>query len=145
MSWLFLSLAIIAEVAATLSLKMAATGADGRLRARSAGLQAETGSTTASATTVATAVGSAGTGRRRRLAWFAIVVVGYTVAFTLLALALADGMGLGVAYGIWTAAGVALTALLSRVLFGEPMTRLMVIGIVIIIVGVLLIEIGASH
>ena len=41
------------------------------------------------------------------------------LAFTLLTLTLDQGMSLGVAYGIWAAAGVALTALGSRVFFKE--------------------------
>ncbi len=55
------------------------------------------------------------------------------------------GMPLGIAYGIWAAAGVALTAVASRFLFGEPLTRKMLGGIGFIVVGVLLIELGAGH
>jgi small multidrug resistance pump len=67
------------------------------------------------------------------------------VAFVMLTLTLAAGMPLGVAYGIWAAAGVALTAVISKVLFKEPLTWLMGFGIVLIIGGVLLIEVGAGH
>ncbi|MGB0100267.1 MAG: SMR family transporter [Nocardioides sp.] len=77
--------------------------------------------------------------------WYASVLVGYVVAFTMLSLTLASGMALGIAYGIWAAVGVALTAVLSRVLFKEPLTWLMGLGIVFIIGGVLLIELGAAH
>jgi len=110
-SWVFLIVAILTEVAATLSLRAAASG---------------------------------------RRAWYVVVVSGYVVSFVLLARALAEGMGIGVAegmgigvaYGIWTAVGVALTAVLSKVLFGEPLTRMMVGGIALIIAGVLLLETG---
>ena len=54
-------------------------------------------------------------------------------------------MPLGVAYGIWAAAGVALTAIGSRVFFKEPLTRVMVLGIALIMAGVLLVELGTSH
>lgn len=54
-------------------------------------------------------------------------------------------MSLGVAYGIWAAAGVALTALASRVFFKEAITPVMMLGIGLIIGGVLLIELGAAH
>lgn len=77
-----------------------------------------------------------------RKAWFAAVGVGYVLAFGMLALALAEGMALGVAYGIWAAAGVALTALLGRLLFAEPFTWVMGLGVVLIMGGVLLIEVG---
>ena len=55
------------------------------------------------------------------------------------------GIPLGVAYGTWAAAGVALTAIGSRVLFGEVLIRRMVAGIGLIMVGVLLLELGGGH
>lgn len=85
---------------------------------------------------------AATTGRK---AWYAVVVVGYVTAFALLSLALAEGLGIGVAYGIWAAAGVALTAVASKFLFREPLTLLMSAGIALIIGGVLLIELGGAH
>ncbi len=81
-------------------------------------------------------------GRRR---FYAAVVASYLLAFTLLALTLDAGLGLGVAYGIWAAAGVALTAIASKVLFAEPLTPVMAAGIALIMVGVLLVELGAAH
>ena len=60
-------------------------------------------------------------------------------------LALKEGLALGVAYGIWSAGGVAVTAIASRLLFGEPLTRTMVVGIALIMTGVLLVEIGGAH
>ena len=77
--------------------------------------------------------------------WYAAVAVGYVVSFSLLGLSLANGMTVGIAYGIWAAAGVALTAVLSRFLFKDPLTWLMGLGIVLIMGGVLLIELGAPH
>jgi small multidrug resistance pump len=103
MEWLYLAVAILLEVASTLSLRVAAGG-------------------------------------RRR--WYAVVVPGYVASFVLLALALDEGMGIGVAYGIWTAIGVALTAVLSRALFAEPLTTTMLVGIALIAAGVVLLEAG---
>jgi small multidrug resistance pump len=77
-------------------------------------------------------------------ALYAVVVLGYLASFVFLTLVLKRGMGLGVAYGIWGAVGVALTAALSTVLFGEPFTAVMGAGLVCIIGGVLLVETG-SH
>jgi small multidrug resistance pump len=76
---------------------------------------------------------------------YAVVAAGYVAAFVLLTLTLKEGMGIGVAYGIWAACGVALTAVASKVLFSEPLTQMMMIGLVLIIAGVLLVELGASH
>jgi len=81
-------------------------------------------------------------GERR---WYVVVAIGYVLALVLLAAALGAGLGLGVAYGIWAAAGIALTAVLSRLLFKEPLTMLMGVGIVIVIIGVFLVEFGAAH
>lgn len=106
MSWLLLAGAILTEVAATLSLRMAATG-------------------------------------RRR--WYVPVVLGYVLAFALLSGALAAGMPLGVAYGVWTAVGIIATALLSRLLFREALTPVMLGGMGLIVVGVLLVELGGAH
>lgn len=78
---------------------------------------------------------------RRR--WIAPVVLGYLASFGLIAVVLARGMAVGVVYGIWVACGVALTAVLGRVIFGEPLTRTMRFGIALIIGGVLLIELGS--
>ena len=82
---------------------------------------------------------------RGRVAFYGVVVVGYVLAFTLLWASLRHGMPLGIAYGIWAAAGVALTAVLSRLLFDEPLTRKMLGGIALIVAGVLLVELGAVH
>ena len=81
----------------------------------------------------------AAAGRRR---WYVVVIAGYTVSFVLLSWALGEGLGIGVAYGIWTAVGVALTAVLGRWLFAEPLTRTMLLGIGLIAGGVLLLEAG---
>lgn len=75
--------------------------------------------------------------------WYGAVGLGYLIAFSCMALTLRAGLGLGVVYGIWAAAGVALTAVASKILFGEPFNWLMTAGIVLIIGGVLLVETGA--
>ncbi|WP_254773971.1 hypothetical protein [Microbacterium sp. cf046] len=44
-------------------------------------------------------------------------------------------MPIWIAYGVWAASGVALTALGARILFSDPMTRLTAIGIGLIGIG----------
>ena len=78
-------------------------------------------------------------------AWYAVVAVGYVTAFLMLIRVLRSGMAVGVAYGIWGASGVALTAVLAAVLFGQALTLTMIIGIALIAVGVLLVEIGSQR
>ena len=77
--------------------------------------------------------------------FYVIVGIGYALAFILLSLTLKAGMPLGVAYGLWGALGVALTAVLSMLVFGEPITVLVAFGIALIMAGVLLVEVGAQR
>lgn len=82
----------------------------------------------------------------RRKAWIAPVIAGYLASFYLLWLSLSLGMPVGIAYGIWTACGVALVAVVARFLFAEPLTWVMGLGIALIVAGVLTIEMaGAVH
>ncbi|MDN5895013.1 MAG: SMR family transporter [Nocardioides sp.] len=80
-----------------------------------------------------------------RPALYAVVAIGYATSFVFLAAVLRQGMGLGVAYGIWGALGVASTALLSAAIFDETLTPLMGAGIALIIAGVLVVELGAQR
>lgn len=75
---------------------------------------------------------------------YAVTVVGEVTSFYLLVKVLQAGMPLGVAYGVWSALGVAATAVFSSLLFDETFTSTMVLGLVLIVGGVLLVEAG-SH
>lgn len=79
----------------------------------------------------------------RKTRWIAPVAVSYVTAFSLLTVALANGMPVGISYGIWAASGVALTAIGARLFFKERLTWRMVVGIVLIAIGVFIIELGA--
>ncbi|TCK22484.1 DMT family transporter [Pseudonocardia endophytica] len=103
----FLALAILSEVAATVSLRL------------SEGFS--------------------------RLVPSIVVVVGYVAAFLLLSRALVAGIPLGVAYGIWAAAGVALVAIIGAVFLGDGLTLVQLGGIALVIGGVLALELGAEH
>lgn len=104
MSWVWLAISIVCEVAATLSLR----ASDGF--------------------------------RKRR--WLVPVTAGYTSAFFFLGLALAAGMSVGVAYGLWTAIGIVLIAVFARAVWKEPLTPRMLAGIILIIIGVVLVKQG---
>lgn len=80
----------------------------------------------------------------RKKAWIAPIIVGYVLSFYLLWLSLGLGMPVGIAYGVWSACGVALVAVLARFLFAEPLTWVMVLGIALIIGGVLTIEMATA-
>ncbi|OMC41933.1 cation transporter [Mycobacterium sp. GA-1841] len=84
----------------------------------------------------------------RRKAWIAPVVAGYVTSFYLLWLSLSLGVPVGIAYGIWTACGVALVAVIARFMFAEPLTPVMMLGIALIVSGVFTIElagVGPTH
>jgi small multidrug resistance pump len=51
-------------------------------------------------------------------------------------------MPLGVAYGIWSAVGVALLAIIGALYLGEHLTWIQVAGVVLVIGGVLALELG---
>lgn len=78
-------------------------------------------------------------------AFLVIVVIGYVGSLSLLGVVLRAGMPVGVAYGVWGASGVMLTAVLAAVLFGDPLTPLMLGGIVLVIIGVLTVELGSQR
>ncbi|KUI20883.1 cation transporter [Mycobacterium lehmannii] len=82
----------------------------------------------------------------RKKAWIAPIVLGYLASFYLLWLTLALGMPVGIAYGVWTACGVALVAVIARFVFTEPLTWMMALGIALVVGGVLTIELaGVAH
>jgi len=80
----------------------------------------------------------------RKRAWIAPVVLAYLISFALLWLTLRLGMPVGIAYGVWTACGVALVAVADRILFKERLTPLMMAGIALIMCGVLTIDLSGS-
>ena len=80
----------------------------------------------------------------RKRKWLLPVVLGYVGSFWLVYQTLALGMPVGVAYGVWSASGDAIVAILAKVLFGEPLTPIMIAGIGLIIAGVLTIDLTGS-
>jgi small multidrug resistance pump len=79
--------------------------------------------------------------------WWAypIVAVGYTGAFVMLWLSLQRDVPLGIAYALWAGIGVVLVAIISWVVFGESLTWMQVAGMLLVVVGVTLLELGGKH
>lgn len=73
------------------------------------------------------------------------VVLGYAAAFAALASVLKAGVPVGVAYAIWSGAGVALVALIGAAFLGENVTSVQVGGLALIIGGVIALELGGAH
>lgn len=74
-----------------------------------------------------------------------LALVGVIAAYYLLSLALTRGMGIGVAYGIWSALGVTFVALIGAVFLGDKLTWIQIAGVVLVIGGVLSLELGGQH
>ena len=77
--------------------------------------------------------------------WIAVTVVGYLVALTMLGLTLREQLPIGVAYGIWSAVGVALIAALGVLIFNEQLSAGTVLGIVLVVLGVVLVQSGSAR
>ncbi|WP_223694780.1 DMT family transporter [Leifsonia poae] len=76
---------------------------------------------------------------------YAIVIVGYVASFVALSQSLSRGVPLGIAYAIWSAVGVVAIVLISWVFFKESLTWVQIAGIVLVIGGVGLLELGGKH
>ena len=68
-----------------------------------------------------------------------ITVVGYVASFVLLAMVL-KSLPVGIVYAIWSAIGIALVAVLGKLLFNDPVPPLAVAGMVLIVGGVILVS-----
>ncbi|MFC0327366.1 DMT family transporter [Halomonas organivorans] len=102
MAYLYLALAIIAEVIATSSLKASQ--------------------------------------EFTRLWPSLVVVVGYTLAFYLLTLALRT-LPVGIAYAVWAGLGIVLVTLIGILVYGERLDVPAVLGLAMIIGGVVIIQV----
>jgi small multidrug resistance pump len=96
-AWVYLSIAILAEVVATSALK------------------ASLGFTRAGPS--------------------AVVIIGYGIAFYCLSLAL-QSMPVGVAYAIWSGAGIVLITLFAWLVLGQALDLPAIIGLALIVAGV---------
>ncbi len=105
MAWVFLAIAIVAEVVGTLLLK----ASDGFSKL-----------------------------------WPSIgVVIGYGTAFTLLALALKK-IDVGLTYAVWSGVGIVGAAVGGWVFFGQSLSKMTLLGMAIIIIGVVVMNLGGT-
>ena len=78
--------------------------------------------------------------------WWAYVVVvaGYVVSFVMLSQSLSRGVPLAIGYAIWSAVGVILVSIVSWLFFKESLTWIQIAGMILVIIGVGLLELGAA-
>ncbi|WP_063732184.1 DMT family transporter [Streptomyces sp. RTd22] len=70
--------------------------------------------------------------------------LGYGIAFVLLAQTLKT-VSVGTAYAIWAGAGTAVIAAIGMVFLGEAVTAARVIGVLLVIAGVVVLNLGGAH
>ncbi|WUS96401.1 multidrug efflux SMR transporter [Streptomyces sp. NBC_00708] len=73
-----------------------------------------------------------------------ITVAGYLLAFSLLAQTLKT-LSVGTAYAIWAGVGTAAVALIGMVFLGESAGPLKVAGVLLVIAGVVVLNLGGAH
>ncbi|MER7688578.1 multidrug efflux SMR transporter [Streptomyces sp. NPDC097610] len=73
-----------------------------------------------------------------------VTVLGYVIAFVLLAQCLKT-VQVGTAYAIWAGAGTAVIAAIGMVFLGEALNLTKVAGILLIIGGVVVLNLGGAH
>ncbi|BFP56063.1 DMT family transporter [Streptomyces fimicarius] len=71
-------------------------------------------------------------------------VVGYLIAFTLLAQTLKT-LSVGTAYAIWAGVGTAAVALIGILFLGESGNLVKIAGIALIVAGVVVLNLGGAH
>lgn len=71
-------------------------------------------------------------------------VVGYVIAFTLLAQTLKT-LSVGTAYAIWAGVGTAAVALIGILFLGESSSLVKIAGVVLIVAGVVVLNLGGAH
>ncbi len=72
-----------------------------------------------------------------------IVVVGYAIAFLLMAASLKQ-LPVGFVYAIWAGLGIVGVAIVGALVFGEVFTPLKVAGIALVVAGVVVMKLGAA-
>jgi small multidrug resistance pump len=69
----------------------------------------------------------------------------YGVAFYALSVSVRQGMQIGVGYAIWSGLGTALIVVVGLLFLGEPLTVAKVAGVLLVIAGVVVLNLGGAH
>lgn len=69
---------------------------------------------------------------------------GYVVAFALLAQTLKT-MSVGTAYAIWSGVGTAAVAAIGMIFIGEAVTAAKILGLLLVVAGVVVLNLGGAH
>lgn len=67
----------------------------------------------------------------------------YVIAVWLMSVSMKQ-IGMGVTYAVWAGCGTAITALVGITLYGEPASAFKLAGVSLVIIGVVLLNLGAG-
>jgi len=73
-----------------------------------------------------------------------VTFLGYAIAFVLLAQTLKT-LSVGTAYAIWSGAGTAAIAAIGMIFMGEAVSLAKISGVLLVIAGVLVLNLGGAH
>ncbi len=73
-----------------------------------------------------------------------LTILGYVIAFSLLAQTLKT-MSVGTAYAIWAGIGTAAVAAIGMIFLGESTSLVKIGGILLVIAGVVVLNLGGAH
>lgn len=70
---------------------------------------------------------------------------GYAVAFAFMAMAIARGMQIDVAYALWSALGTTAIVLIAVFFLGSPISAAKIVGVALVIGGVVTLNLAGAH
>ncbi|MER6944494.1 multidrug efflux SMR transporter [Nonomuraea sp. NPDC000554] len=72
-------------------------------------------------------------------------LVAYAGAFFALALAIQQGLKVGVGYAVWSGLGTTLIVVIGALFLGESITVPKAVGVALVIAGVVVLNLGGAH
>jgi small multidrug resistance pump len=72
-------------------------------------------------------------------------LTGYAIAFAFMAMAIARGMQIDVAYAMWSALGTTAIVIIAVLFLGSPISVAKVVGVVLVIGGVVTLNLAGAH
>jgi len=70
---------------------------------------------------------------------------GYAVAFAFVAMAIARGMQVDVAYAMWSALGTTAIVIIAVLFLGSPISAAKVVGVALVVGGVVTLNMAGAH
>ena len=72
-------------------------------------------------------------------------LAGYAIAFAFMAMAIARGMQIDVAYAMWSALGTTAIVIIAVLFLGSPISTAKVVGVTLVIGGVVTLNLSGAH